>query len=166
MRSIAAVGVMLLFSIAGTARADAPRDVRGSEILLDNGSSRRLIVAPSVEAESEEANPVLLMQEKVDVDGDGLDDTISYFSDRPNGPLEAQSIEFGAPGKIAIVAVRCDYDRDGREDDWLVINAVTEDVKAALVDTNDDGEVDLVDLGNGRTEPFQGQGPHLPVASR
>jgi hypothetical protein len=164
MGAIAAASAVLMVSMAGGARAGVPE----SDVIRDGGASRSLLAAPLVEPDTStsERTPILLLQEKVDVDGDGLDDTVSYFSSRPDGPLDAQSIEFGAVGKMSVLAVRCDFDQNGSDNDWLIVDPDTEDVKAALVDTNEDGEVDQVDLGNGRTEAFHGRGPSLPVGYR
>lgn len=109
--------------------------------------------------------PVLLHRESVDVNDDGVKDSVSYFSSRDDHAFDAQSIDFGSTGRISVLALRCDFDTDGKDDDWMVVDPDTEDVKAVLLDKDDDGEVDLVDLGNGRTEAFYGHGPHMPAGT-
>ena len=115
-------------------------------------------------ADAKPEAPVLLLHESVDVDGDGVEDSVSYFSSREDGALDAQSIDFGSTGKISVLALRCDFDKDGKEDDWMVVDPDTEELKAVLLDKDDDGEADLVDLGHGQTRPFHGHAPHLPAA--
>ena len=109
--------------------------------------------------------PVLLLHESVDVNGDGVTDSVSYFSSRADRAFDAESVDFGSTGRISRLALRCDFDEDGKDDDWMIVDPDTEEVKAVLLDKDDDGEADLVDLGHGHTEPFHGRGPHMPAGA-
>jgi len=98
------------------------------------------------------AKPELLSKEKSDVDGDGIDDTVSYFDTDGEDGVDSEVIDLGSTGKPSILAIRCDADHDGRYDDWLVVDAKTEQPRAALVDSDDDGDVDRVAFADGTTE--------------
>jgi hypothetical protein len=155
--NVAALAVALLISAAIDARADVryPNKVAASARIVAFGPS---------EPDVEQREPVLIFQQTVDINGDGVDDVVSYYSSRPDRALDAESIDLGSTGRISVLAVRCDADNDGKEDDWIVVDPATEIVKAALLDTDEDGNVDTVDLGNGHIEPFHGTTPRLPVA--
>lgn len=119
----------------------APADAAGQ-----NGAAR---VAPETTAE-----PVLLKIERLDVDDDGKIDAVAYYDVDGDGIVDSEVIDIGATGTATILAVRCDADGDGRDDDWLVIDAASEQVRAALIDGDDDGETELVSYGDGITEPI------------
>jgi hypothetical protein len=156
---VAAIAITLLISTS----VDASADVRYSNKLAAPASDRIVAFGPEA-PDAETREPVLILQQTVDINGDGVDDVVSYYSSRPDRALDAESIDFGSTGRISVLAVRCDADNDGKEDDWIVVDPATEIVKAALLDTNEDGDVDTVDLGNGRIEPYNGKTPRLPVA--
>jgi hypothetical protein len=112
-------------------------------------------------------DPVLLQKEKADVDGDGTTDLVSYFDTDDDGAVDSEVIDLGSTGKPTILAIRCDADADGRYDDWLVVDAVSEEPRAALIDANDDGDVDKVAFADGSSEPVQNGSADLfrPVAN-
>jgi len=115
----------------------------------------------------EGAKPKLLSKETSDVDGDGTKDLVSYFDSDGDGHVDNEVIDLGSTGTPSIIAVRCDADGDGRFDDWLVIDAASEEPRAALVDANDDGDVDRVAFADGTSEPVEGGQTELfrPVAN-
>lgn len=100
------------------------------------------------------AEPALLRSEQQDLDGDGTLDTVAYFDSDGDGGVDSEVIDLGSTGEADIVAVRCDGDNDGREDDWVVVDAKTEVARAVLLDENDDGNVDQVAFADGRREPI------------
>lgn len=110
--------------------------------------------------------PVLLSEEKSDVDADGKVDTVSYFDTDSDGVVDSEVIDLGSTGTASVLAIRCDADGDGKYDDWLVVDAESEQAKAMLIDANDDGEVDKVAFADGSSEPVQTEGEALfrPVA--
>jgi hypothetical protein len=116
------------------------------------------IAAPGQGASSDTKAPALLKKETTDVDNDGKMDVVSYFDSNNDGVVDAEAIDLGSTGTVTVLAIRCDADGDGREDDWAVVNASTEEVTAALIDANDDGEADAVAYGDGKREA-------LPVAA-
>jgi hypothetical protein len=156
---VAASAIALVVSMGSDVRADVPYTDR--EPAPAHG---RIVAFGPETAEVETREPVLIFQQTVDINGDGKDDVVSYYSSRPDQTLDAESIDFGSTGRLSVLAVRLDFDGDGKDDDWIVVDPATEDVKAALVDTDDDGEVDTVDLGGGRREPYHGRTPRLPAA--
>lgn len=115
-------------------------------------------IPPSGNSEPGKKDPVLLKKESVDVDNDGKMDVVSYFDSNGDGVVDAEAIDLGSTGTVTVLAIRCDADGDGREDDWAVVNAETEEITAALIDADDDGEADAVAYGDGKREA-------LPVAS-
>jgi len=110
---------------------------------------------------------VLLGKERADIDGDGTVDTVSYFDTDGDEAVDSEVIDLGSTGKASIMALRCDADADGKFDDWLVVDAASEEPRAALIDTNDDGDVDRVAFADGTSEPVDGRRNELfrPVAS-
>jgi hypothetical protein len=116
------------------------------------------IAAPGQSVDAKTPTPVLMKKDSVDVDGDGTMDAVSYFDSNGDDIVDAEAIDLGATGTVDVLAIRCDADGDGRTDDWAVVNAETEEVTAALIDANDDGEADAVAYGDGKRES-------LPVAT-
>lgn len=110
-------------------------------------------------AASEKAAPVLLQTERLDVDDDGTMDIVAYYDVDGDGSVDSEVIDLGGTGEADIIAIRCDADGDGRADDWAVVDAKTEEVRAALIDGDDDGETELVSYGTGEPEPIGGESP-------
>ena len=75
-------------------------------------------------------------EEAVRRDGEAHDVSFSHHRDRFDGARRRRDFGIG----------------DGREDDWAVVNAATEEITAALIDANDDGEADAVAYGDGKRE--------------
>jgi hypothetical protein len=147
--SVAATGLALgaFFSAPVAASAQSP-DVQAKTITVAFGAGVDVAV-------SKDAKPVLLSKESSDVDGDGKADTVSYFDMDKDGSVDSEVIDLGSTGKPSIVALRCDADKDGKFDDWLVVDAETEQARAALIDGNDDGDVDRVAFADGSGEPVE-----------
>jgi len=92
---------------------------------------------PGMNAGTDTKAPVLLKKETTDVDNDGKDDVVSYFDSNNDGVVDAEAIDLGSTGTVTVLAIRCDADGDGREDDWAVVNAIAEGNAArALVETS------------------------------
>src|SRR5438105_1527923 len=96
-----------------------------------------------------EAGPLrltLLRKETADVDGDGEPDTIAYYDTNGDGVPDVEIVDLGSTGKPTVIAIRCDVDHKGHANDWAVIDAASGEVRAALLDTDGDGEVDTVEF--------------------
>jgi hypothetical protein len=106
------------------------------------------------------AEPVLLKKEILDVDGNGVEDVVAYFDTDSDGVVDGEAIDLSSDDVVDVLALRCDADDDGRNDDWVVVNAKTEEIRAAMIDDNDDGVVESVLYANGRREalPVNGEG--------
>jgi len=143
---VAAAGLALgaFFSAPVAASAQTP-DVQAKTISVAFGAGVDIAV-------SKDAKPVLLSKESSDVDGDGVADSVSYFDMDNDGAVDSEVIDLGSTGKPSIIALRCDADKDGKFDDWLVVDAVTEEARATLIDSNDDGDVDRVAFADGTGE--------------
>lgn len=111
---------------------------------------------PGFESRGDDSRPSLMKIERDDVDEDGVVDVVAYYDVDGDGVVDAEVIDLGATGVADILAIRCDADEDGREDDWAVVDAKTQEIRAALIDSNNDGETDAVSYGNGETEPLPG----------
>ena len=98
------------------------------------------------------SQPVLVRKESQDVDGDGTPDVVAYFAEKEGGSVVAEAIDLGSDGIADVYAIRTDADKDGRADDWVVVNARTEEVRATLIDTDGDGDVDTIAFADGRRE--------------
>src|SRR4051812_30825450 len=118
------VAFVLVISFAVTAPA------YGSSARYSRGpaADSTLSVRPGAEAPRPDSRPpvpdtkrtpVLLLHQEVDVNGDGVQDSVSYYSSREDGALDAQSIDFGDSGHTSVLALRCDFDSDGKDDDWM-----------------------------------------------
>jgi len=145
--SVAAAGLALgAFFSAPVAASAQTSDLQGKTISVAFGAGVDVAV-------SKDAKPVLLSKESSDVDGDGVADSVSYFDLDNDGAVDSEVIDLGSTGTASIVALRCDADKDGKFDDWLVVDAETEQARAALIDANDDGDVDRVAFADGSGEP-------------
>lgn len=147
--TVTAAGIALgaFFSAPAIASAQAP-DAQAKTITIAFGAGVDMAVP-------KDAKPVLLSKESSDVDGDGVADTVSYFDMDNDGSVDSEVIDLGSTGKPSIVALRCDADKDGKFDDWLVVDAETEQARAALIDGNDDGDVDKVAFADGTDEAVE-----------
>ena len=148
----AALALGLICFIPSTGAADVKHAARH-----DAAPRAHAKLSPSFERAADPkgeatVEPVLMRTDNEDVDGDGKSDTIAYFDIDGDGTVDSEVIDLGSTGTASIVAIRCDADHDGRKDDWLVVDAVTNELRATLLDTNDDGEADKVKFLDGGVE--------------
>jgi len=99
-------------------------------------------------------NLVLLKKEQLDVNDDGVLDTVAYFDSDGDTVVDGEAIDIGSTGHVSVLAIRADADNDGRSDDWLVVNADTEEVRAALIDGDNDGQADSISYADGKSTPL------------
>lgn len=98
----------------------------------------------------------LVTTENDDVDGDGSVDVVLYFDFDGDGVIDAEAIDLDSPGNPRILALRCDADSNGNYQDWVIIDANAKKIVSALVDTNDDGDVDRIAQVDGSLSPIPG----------
>jgi hypothetical protein len=135
-------GILAAIIGAGSATATIAKD----------GTYGKVTATANEQATNAKSAPVLLRKEVSDVDGDEKEDTVAYFDSDSDGVVDGEAIDLGSNGQVDVLAVRCDADDDGLEDDWLVVNAETEEIRAAMIDEDNDGVVEAVQYGNGRRQ--------------
>ena len=144
--------------------------ILGSTAAVSEGRNRTVkggAGAQEKQASNRSAAPVLLQKESLDVDDDGKVDTVAYFDNNNAEIVDGEAIDLGSDGKVDVLAVRCDADRDGKSDDWLVVDAESEEIRAAMIDANDDGEVESVLYADGRRDSLPaGAGGEIQAAFR